>query len=363
MCKTAPYLQVIRNIYTFAKKNNEMPSNLNAILRFRVLDKCLRSKEKVYHLADLIHAVNKELASTGEKRSVSERTIYDDLKFMKDDVEGFNAPIHRTNELGYHYEHDKFSIFNITLGKSDLEVLKDVLGTLKQISGKEQFKGMDSVISRLEETYNITNTSSTEPVMVFEHSLNEAGQQWVSSIYDSIKSKVALQVNYQPFEQEGYIVIISPYILKEYNNRWFLIGWDHKLEQITNLALDRIKEVTKSLQPYQVSDTFKITDYLKDIIGVSKDPTKVKETISLRVYGRQKNYIKTKPIHISQQILEESDESMLITIEVIPNYEMEAVILGFGEHVEVVGPVWLREKIGGRCEGMVGRYKVNQKRY
>ena len=135
-----------------------------------------------------------------------------------------------------------------------------------------------------------------------------------------------------------------------------MIGLDHKREQITNLALDRIKAVTKSLQPYQVSDTFKITDYLKDIIGVSKEPSKVKETISLRVYGRQKNYIKTKPIHISQQILEESDESMLLTIEVIPNYEMEAVILGFGEHVEVVGPEWLRERIERRCEGMEGRY-------
>jgi predicted DNA-binding transcriptional regulator YafY len=334
-----------------------MPSNLNAILRFRVLDRCLRSKEKVYHLADLIHAVNKELALTGDHRNVSERTIYDDLKFMKDDVEGFNAPINRTNELGYHYEHDKFSIFNITLGKSDLEVLKDVLGTLKQISGKEQFKGMDSVISRLEETYNITNTSSTEPVMVFEHSLNEAGQQWVSTIYDSIKSKEALQVKYQPFEKEGYVVIISPYILKEYNNRWFLIGQDHKREQITNLSLDRIKEVTKSLQPFHVSDIFKITDYLKDIIGVSKEPSKVKETITIKVYGKQRNYIKTKPIHISQQILEESDESMMIAIEVIPNFEMEAVILGFGEHVEVIGPEWLREKVGKRCEGMVGRYE------
>lgn len=68
------------------KKDNEMPSNLNAISRYWVLDKCLRSKEKVYRLSDLIHAVNKELASTDEKKSVSERIIYDDLKLMKDDV-------------------------------------------------------------------------------------------------------------------------------------------------------------------------------------------------------------------------------------------------------------------------------------
>lgn len=333
-----------------------MPTNLNAILRFRVLDKCLRSKEKTYHLPDLIKAVNNELAINGNTRTVSERTIYEDLKFMKDDIEGFNAPIHRTNELGYHYDNDKFSVFNITIGKNDLEILKDVLGTLKNISGKEQFKGMDAVISRLEETYNITNSSSSEQVMVFEHSLNEAGQRWVSAIYDAIRKKACLQVQYQPFEQEGYLVIISPYILKEYNNRWFLIGWDHKREQITNLALDRIKSVTKSLQPFQVSDTFKITDYLKDIIGVSKEPGKLKEVISLKVYGKQRNYIKTKPIHLSQRIMEENEESMLMEIEVIPNYELEAVLLGFGEHVEVLGPEWLREHLNKRVREMGGRY-------
>ncbi len=325
-----------------------MPTNLNAILRFRVLDKCFRSKENIYHLPDLIREVNKELALTGVKKGVSERTIYEDIKFMKDDVEGFNAPIHRTNELGYHYDHEKFSIFNITLGKSDLEVLKDVLGTLKQISGKEQFKGMDSVITRLEETYNITNTTATSPIMVFEHSLNEAGQQWVSTIYEATKAKVSLQVTYQPFEQEGYVVIISPYILKEYNNRWFLIGWDHKQQKISNLAMDRIKQVVKSLQPYQVAEDFNINEYLKDIIGVSRNINAQKELITLKVYGKQRNYIKTKPIHISQQIIASSDESMTITIDVIPNYEMEAVLLGFGEHVEVLGPEWLREKIGRR---------------
>lgn len=333
-----------------------MPTNLNAILRFRVLDKCLRSKEKTYHLPDLIEAVNNELSVNGNTRTVSERTIYEDLKFMKDDIEGFNAPIHRTNELGYHYDNDKFSIFNITIGKNDLEILKDVLGTLKNISGKEQFKGMDAVISRLEETYNITNSSSSEQVMVFEHSLNEAGQRWVSSIYDAIRKKVCLQVQYKPFDQQIYHVIISPYILKEYNNRWFLIGMDHNRQQITNLGLDRIHSLNKSLQPYQLSTEFNINDYLKDIIGVSKESGKMKEVISLKVYGKQRNYIKTKPIHLSQRVMEETNESMLMEIEVIPNFELEAVLLGFGEHVEVMGPEWLREKIGGRVKEMRDRY-------
>ncbi|MBK7699823.1 MAG: hypothetical protein IPJ39_14415 [Saprospiraceae bacterium] len=71
---------------------------------------------------------------------------------------------------------------------------------------------------------------------------------------------------------------------------------------------------------------------------------------------KQSNYIKPKPIHISQMILQESDESMMIAIEVIPNFEMEAVILGIWRQWKLWGLKMDEEKIGRRCERMVGGY-------
>jgi len=334
-----------------------MPTNTHALIRYRTIDKCLRSAA-VYHLHDLIEACSDAVSAyTGKPAKVSRRTLMYDLRFMKDDNDGFNAPIAYDYTDGYYYTISGYSVFNITISKRDIDVLKDVLGTLRSISGNEQFKGMDNVISRLEETYNISRSRSEKPAILYQHSLNEAGQKWVGFIYQRIKEKKALKIDYQPFGKEMMTFNLSPYLLKEYNNRWFAIGYHHHHEALSTIALDRIKEIVESVKPFYEDPTFDPLTWDRDIIGVSINQGKPKETIELRTYGKLRDYLRTKPVHHSQKYHGTTGDKAGFSLEIIPNYELESVLLSFGDELEVVSPEWLRTKLAARLKTLLERYQ------
>ncbi len=333
-----------------------MPTNTHALIRYRTIDQCIRSAG-VYHLTDLMQACNEAIALyTGKETNISRRTLMYDLQFMKDDINGFNAPIAYDHIDGYYYTTSGYSVFNISISKRDIDVLKDVLGTLRSISGNEQFRGIDNVISRLEETYNISRSRSEKPAILYQHSLNEAGQQWVGYIYQRIREKKALKLDYQPFGKEMMTFTFSPYLLKEYNNRWFAIGYHHHHEGQSTIALDRIREVVESVKPYFEDPNFDPFTWDRDIIGVSMHNDKPKEVVVLRTFGKLKDYLRTKPLHHSQKYIGNVNGQATFTLEIIANYELESVLLSLGEELEVVSPEWLRSKIAERLRMGVDRY-------
>ncbi len=334
-----------------------MPNNLQALIRYRTIDQCLRSREKNYHLKDLIEACNVAVSEySGKSVTVSRRTLLYDLDFLRNDVAGFNAPIEYDHQEGYYYTAQGFSIFNIPIRRYDIDVLRDVMVTLQSISGQAQFHGLASIIVRMEETYNIVRSRQQQQILQFDHSLNEAGQKWVDVLYPYTKAQMSLSVQYQPFGAEAYTVVVSPYLLREYNNRWFLIAWDHQFGAVTNLALDRIRDVKKSLQPYHRDESFDASNHLKDVVGVSLPNGNEKQRVVFKAFGRQPDYLLTKPIHPSQHEVSRDGEATFFAIDVIPNYELEAVFLSRGEDIEVVEPEWLRKKMGRRILDMGGRY-------
>ncbi|MBK8503123.1 MAG: WYL domain-containing protein [Saprospiraceae bacterium] len=342
-----------------------MATNNHALIRYMTIDRCLKSGG-TYHLKDLIDACSDAISGYEESRqkeavikskSVSRRTVLYDLEFMKDEEFGFGAPIQSDKMDGYYYNDPRFEIFRARIAHSDLDELSHILLILKRISGGGEFKDLESVLTRLEETYHIRRSQNTQPIISFEHSTNIDGQKWINSLKKFIQSKQTIAINYAPFSKEAYDRFLSPYLIKEYNNRWFLIGYDHDAELISNLGLDRIIELRGSIRSYYQDPHFNGEVHLNDIIGVSIDPEKEKETITFKAINNQHHYLRTKPLHHSQKTLEFADTHGVFTIEVIPNFELESKLLGFGERVLVLEPEWLREKLIERVERMREGYR------
>ena len=158
------YLQANRTL----QRNLRMPANLQALVRLKVLDKCLKDKSRVYKLPQLIEEVNEAVKEYTKTGSVSERTIYGDLNFLKNDSYGFNAPIHRTKALGYHYTKENYSIFNTDLRRSDIDQIKDVIISLRDICSKDHFDGLNNALIVLEEVFNINVDSDEQNTIFFE---------------------------------------------------------------------------------------------------------------------------------------------------------------------------------------------------
>ena len=206
----------------------------------------------------------------------------------------------------------------------------------------------------------------------FDESPFYTGSQYISPIYEYILTQSALKLTYQPFTKEAIALIISPYYLKQYNQRWFLVGKAHGLAHPVSIyPLDRINHVEECRQEQFIPTDINFTEYFDDMIGVTKESESQKlEKVVLRVGKKRYKYIATKPIHSSQKALKERDDQgeiltdlpyQDIELQLFINKELEALILSFGKDVEVIEPISLRDRIVNHIQSLCKDYQLDCK--
>jgi predicted DNA-binding transcriptional regulator YafY len=193
----------------------------------------------------------------------------------------------------------------------------------------------------------------TKEVIGLESNIDLKGIEYLSRLYTAITKEEVLKVTYQDFKSANpFTLTFHPYYLKKYNNRWFVLGLNEERNIPTwNLALDRIESIEQTRKQYKPSD-IDWNDYFYDIIGVTRYQDKEPEQVILEYSEDVAPYIETKPLHPSQKS-EWLEGKLQVTIEVIPNYELESLILSFGEKVRVLEPEKLKDKINYRYSEMV----------
>jgi predicted DNA-binding transcriptional regulator YafY len=150
---------------------------------------------------------------------------------------------------------------------------------------------------------------------------------------------------YNPFFGERKTKIVHPYVLKEYNNRWFLLCYseDYKTEGI--YALDRISELERIEKKYRNPDKNLINTYFSEIIGVTNIKEEPVQEIILKLTKYRASYLRTKPIHTSQKIVRENEDYIWFSFSLKINNELIALILGFGMDIKVDKPIQLAEQL------------------
>jgi len=128
-------------------------------------------------------------------------------------------------------------------------------------------------------------------------------------------------------------------LLKEYRNRWFVLGARHgRGGDLLNLALDRIGSIEEHSETYRENDFIDLTTYYNDVIGVTKSPGQRDCEVVFWIDNANAPYIITKPMHHTQKLLAEEAEGKVFSIKVILNFELERELLGFGSKVKVLRP-------------------------
>src|SRR6201994_1241519 len=217
-----------------------MPINRNALIRYRTIDKCLQNRRRKWTIENLIDACNAALYEyEGIEKGVSLRTIRLDLNAMRSDKLGYNAPIIVRDRKYYSYEDPAYSITKIPLSARDLGVLHEVTGLLQQFKGFSHFTGMTEMISRLEDQIHSEQFQSPS-VIDFEKNELLIGMQWLDVLYKAIISSSTVRLSYQSFKaRSASDLVFYPYLLKEYRNRWFVLGMLKTGRDIMTFALDR----------------------------------------------------------------------------------------------------------------------------
>ena len=341
------------------QKNITMPVNRNTLLRMRTIDGCLRRRHRSWTIEDLRSACEDALYEYEGTSGVSLRTIQRDIELMRSDKLGYNAPIEVVDRKYYRYADPDYSISSLPLTHEELSELTGALDILSQYSGFRGLSGLDETLTRIEDRIR-SGSEGQQQVVFLDTNEQLKGLELLSPLYKSIVNRRALRVRYCSFRSGREIEIcLSPYLLKEYNNRWFLLGHERGHSGILTLALDRMVGVEEDKEGrYKENIYFDPVTYLDDMVGVTRDLTSERERVVLWVDACQAPYVLTKPLHPRQELMEErKDGSIVVAIEVICNLELERLILGFGSHISVLSPKRLRDRIARQVMMMVTRYK------
>lgn len=319
-----------------------MATNKNARLRYEALDKCLSNFSRKYYIEDLQKAccdyLTRELSID---TTVSKRQIYTDLKEMENSP-SMRAPIKAYQDgqrKYYRYSQEGFSIVDLT--DDELMGLDATVNMLASFRGMPQFDWMTDIICKLKKKYKVTDTQRN--ILSFDSNVDLRGIDRFKELFNYILNEQPIKITYEPFGKVPFETVIHPYFLKQYNNRWYILGYNAKFKDISVFALDRIKNVESITEVFipdtLIEDPF---DYFFDVVGTTIPNEGEVEKVVLRFKPKRYEYVSAKPIHHTQK---SDDINNTITIEVIPNKELEAIILGFGNDVEVLEPEHLRNEI------------------
>jgi len=324
-----------------------MATNKNALIRYLTIDKCLQNTLRRWTLADLIQACSDALYEyEGKDVDVSKRTVQLDIQNMRSDKLGYNAPIVAYERKYYKYDTPNFTITKIPITDIDMDILSESMEMLRQFKNFSLFSELNGVIQKLEDKV-FRETKDQSPIIHLDKNEHLIGIEHLDTIYQAILKKIVLEINYQSFKaRKPSAIVFTPFILKEFNNRWFVVGRKEDQSNIMTLALDRIEGLEFLIDKTYEKIDFNPDNYYKDTYGVTVLNDKNLIDIEMKVDKGNAPYIMTKPFHASQEMIGEyPDGSILVHLRVHHNFEIERLILGFGPAITVLKPSRLKRRI------------------
>lgn len=331
-----------------------------AYRRYTIIDRCLNNSVKKYW-------TKKELlaALADYDIEIHESSLEKDIEAMRYEkgLSFEDAPIDYKKRKGYYYSKP----FNIGLpfDEDDLRLLTKAALTLEQfkdISYFQQFAGVVDKVVRLIKLSKDSTLGLAQPYILFEKVPYLKGFENLDPIVKAIEEKRCLEITYQKFGQKPDKFVICPYFVKEFHNRWYVVGYNLTKSEIRTYALDRLTQVSSSYETF-VGNTFVDPEnYFKDCIGVTLDSDKIEKVI-LAFNQSQGEYIKTQHIHRSQKILEKTnDEKLWVQLEIIINHELIMTLLSYGANVKVMEPLSLALQIQNIGVAVVELYASGKQR-
>lgn len=339
-----------------------MPLNLNNVLRYQILDKCLRDTTHHYKMDELLRKCNNALAKHCIK-PCSLRTIQNDVKKLQEDL-FFMVLDAEAKKAGYYTYNDKTQPLMLeTLSDDEKSALQRTIEMLEPIckySKNSQHLWMYHCLRQLQIGNAIDLCESN---ISFGGNEDFIGMEYFSQVMEAVSMHKPLIVVYRLYtEQESQTFHIHPYHLRQYNNRWFLFGKADEREGLTNLALDRIQSIKNWNADFSPTD-IDFTDYFFDVVGVSVNDEMKSERILLKISNRRFPYLNTKPFHGSYREIKEMQGENYHVVEFIIaiNNELTAQLLSYGADVEVLEPNTLRDKMLQITEDLFKKYHLTQK--
>lgn len=341
-----------------------MPQTKLAAFRYRVLDELFRNYPSGLTINELVKKVSEKLDEFHGISTISSRSLKSDIQVMRrDPPAGFAAPIEIPYGTGrYRYSDPSFSIMK-SLSEMDIKNIQQSVQVLSQFKELPHFAFLEEMLMRIEGGVN--QSLFNEGALYFDHEPVAKGGNWVTPIINAIHTDLILEINYQSYgegSEKEKIRKVHPYFLKKYRTRWYLVAYVETTDRLENLALDRINSIEPCGSGINKSYKPDPNNFYNNVIGVTHFQDSPLTNIILRAGRQTWPFIGSLPLHHSQELLKEDDHGVVFRISIKPNMEFEALVLRYGENLEVLEPEHLRQKIATRVEKMYQKYNRSVKK-
>lgn len=318
-----------------------------------------RQIERLLKIDELIRKLERQTAITlAEAVEVSERTIRDDLAFMRD---RFHAPLEFTRNQGYYYSDPDWRLPTIQLTKGELFALTLGARMLETWSGSTYALDLRSAIERLAERIPEQSWVDLQQ-LADERIVFRAGAEtnldpdvW-HQLEEACQASRKVWMNYYTASRnETSERLLDPYLLHIYRGtNPYVIGWCHKRQEIRWFRVDRIRELRLLNETFERAPHFDAKDHLAMIF--QHEVGGVPLTVRIHFDAKTAPYIRERRWHPTQALYEHPDGSVTLQMVVRGLNDLKRWVLGYGQGAAVEEPPELVAMLRDEVEGMSAIY-------
>lgn len=187
-----------------------------------------------------------------------------------------------------------------------------------------------------------------------------SGQRHLTPIIEAMRDGVKIRIMYQSFHSaEPSTFILAPYCVRVFRQRWYVLGTSEKGKELRLYGLDRILNTERTTTPFVLPQNFDAEAFFANGYGVTVDERKP-EIVRISVDAYQANYLRSLPIHPSQEETERNNDYSVFQFFIVPTYEFIKELLSYGGPLEVLSPKWLRKEMKQEARTMNEIYNIQE---
>ncbi len=334
-----------------------MGVNKDQLKRFFKIDEKIKNGKKAT-IIQLATAWNNSCRDESEK--VTERTIANDIKAIQEVFEGAEID-EKIDGKYYSYVDHKFSIKQLNLNENDESLLSLIRMTLQNFENTGIFNKFSKLKNKVlqEDKTKQTSNSTFQSYILPEISYGKTGYEWIETLFEAIKNEETIEIVYRKNANEISNKTLSPYLLKEFRKRWYLIAYDHaENRKCTKVyALDKIKDVIESEMRFYKDTFFNPQDYFRYTFGIHHELFNNPIDVVLEFYGTQIDQLMNHPLMSTQRnTLIDGGKALRVELQVYNSYEIKREILSYGKGVKVISPESLIKDVKEMAQGIIEQY-------
>ena len=186
-----------------------------------------------------------------------------------------------------------------------------------------------------------------------------SGQRFLTTIIEAMRDGLTIMLTYQSFNKDNpHTFEVHPYCVKVFKQRWYMVAYSPWYDDMRIYALDRVFEVETTETKFKLPKNFDAKEYFADAFGIIVDEENFNvERVEVKVFGNQRKYLRTLPLHSSQQETETADDYSVFTFRLRPTFDFQQELRRYGSAIEVLSPEWLRKEFAAETARMTEIYK------